>query len=108
MENPDNHQDWTPIIIRKKKLKPTSYISTSSGYASSVSSTINPLDDDPTLFRLTHEQTQELILLRTGKGLTRKELATNLNVSENEISKLENNKSNNKVLYHKLKNYLKR
>jgi transcriptional regulator with XRE-family HTH domain len=51
---------------------------------------------------------KELIILRTNKGLTRKELASALNVSENEISKLENNKSNNKVLYQKVKSYLKR
>lgn len=100
MDNPDNTPDWSPVVIRKKKPKPPSYITSTA--------TIAALDDDPTIFTLTHEQRQELIVLRTAKGLTRKELASALNVSENEISKLENNKSNNKVLYQKVKSYLKR
>lgn len=108
-------QDWTPTVIRKvdkdkkKRSEPTaagSRIATLDGVHKSAT------EDDyeaPKLDKLTVEQRNELIRLRAAKGLTRKQLASNLSVTESEIAKLENpSETYNKVLYGRVKNYLLR
>jgi len=101
MEHPDNIQEWTPVTIKRKSknIKSSSYISKDI-----------KLDTEEYVapFSLTNEQKNEIIALRSMKGLTRKELANKMSISENEINKIENNRLPNKSLYHRVKEYLKK
>lgn len=107
-------QDWTPSVIRKVETKKKTVESkpTSSRIATLDGVHKSATEEDyeaPKLDKLTMEQRSELIRLRTGKGLTRKQLASNLSVTESEIAKLENpSETYNKGLYGRVKNYLLR
>jgi ribosome-binding protein aMBF1 (putative translation factor) len=108
-------QDWAPTVIRKsdsKKKTETKPVGGGSRIATLDGVHKSATEEDyeaPKLDKLTTEQRSELVRLRTAKGLTRKQLASNLSVTESEIAKLENpSETYNKGLYGRVKNYLLR
>jgi len=104
MDHPDNIPDWKPITIRNVK-KTSSKPVISSGV--SEMKKIEEAEYIPP-FSLSHTQTQEIIQLRTAKGLTRKQLAAAMSITVSEIEKVEMNRLPNKKNYEKIKMFLKK
>ena len=102
MDHPDNIPDWKPITIRSKSSKPKPPIPSDGVNMKKIEEA-----DYVPPFSLSHTQTQEIIQLRTSKGLTRKQLANALSVAISDIEKIEMNRLPNKKLYERVKSFLK-
>lgn len=102
------HQDWEPVVIRSKEnLKQTNSIKKQNPIGTKNFQELNK-DDIPVLNKITKQQQQVLVQGRNAKGLTRKQLASALNLQESVITHYENGtiKLFNKGLYNRLLRFL--
>jgi DNA-binding transcriptional regulator YiaG len=105
MDHPDNIPDWKPITIRNAKKSSSKPVSGISGV-----SEMKKIEEAEYIapFSLSHVQTQEIIQLRTAKGLTRKQLAAAMSITVSDIEKVEMNRLTNKKTYERIKAFLKK
>lgn len=95
-----SHQDWDPIVIKKKPVK-----------KATTSPSIKPVDKDegeiPKLKLIDREFSQQVIKGRLEKNMNRKQLATALSLPEATIADIENGTAyHNGAIVGKIKTFL--
>lgn len=88
-----SHQDWTPVVVKKKTPAKTASSSSAKPSIQSTTSVITQRIVDkselPVVKVVSHQMAQEFIKIRTANKLSRKELAMRLNVAESYITEAE-------------------
>ncbi len=114
-----NHQDWTPVVLKKKSNDPVEVKTVDkTAKQQSVSSIVNkPMwkleqqidstDSGKPLTYVSRDDAQKIIAGRVAMKLTQKELATKLNMQLKDIQDIENCKAlENKLVLSKIKRTL--
>lgn len=113
-----NHQDWTPVVLKKKTSTPEIKVVNKNDKQQSISSVTNKpawkiekqidgTDSGKPLNYVSRDNAQKVIAGRVAMKLTQKDLATKLNMQVKEIQDIENCKAiENKLVLAKIKRVL--
>ncbi len=87
-----SHQDWTPVVVKKKTPIKSSSTNTKPPFhpsSSVITQRIVDKSELPIVKVVSHQMAQEFIKIRTTNKLSRKELAMRLNIAESFIIEAE-------------------